>query len=144
MEEIKIIMMLEMLIIFIVISLILFLLIIETLFYQESPTAKPKPGQHIGNWRPAVALISVNWLFIILAAYGFYSIEWFYNSHYWAVNGTYQVALYSTSSYYYLAYIFYVFFFIHIILFVKAGWDAWLDALSTEGEMNYRTRDRRW
>jgi len=135
-------MMLEMLILFIIISMILFLLIIDFLFMQESPTAKPKPGQHIGNWRPAIALISVNWLFIVLCTYGFYSIEWFYNSHYWTGNGTYQPAIYSTDSYYYFAYVFYVFFFIHVILFIKAGWDAWKDALSTEGEMDYRLKTR--
>lgn len=137
-------MMLEMLILFIIISLILFLLIINTLFYQDSPTAKPKPNEHIGNWKPSIPLITVNWLFIILATYGFYEVEWFYNSHYWAGNGTYQVALYSTDSYWYLAYVFYVFFFIHVILFFYAGWMAWKEALTTEGEMNYRLKDRRW
>lgn len=137
-------MMLEMLILFIIISFILFLIIIEVLFYQDSPTAKPKPSEHIGNWKPAIALITVNWLFIILATYGFYSIEWFYNSHYWSENGTYQVAIYSTDSYYYLSYVFYVFFFIHIILFFYAGGMAWKEALSTEGEIDYHKKDRRW
>ena len=137
-------MMLEMLILFIIISVILFLLIIETLFYQDSPTATPQPGQHIGNWRPAVALISVNLLFIVLSTFGFYEIEWFYNSHYWSGNGTYQVALYSSNQYYYFAYVFYVFFLIHVLLLIKAGWDSWQDSLSTKGEMDYNKRDRRW
>ena len=136
-------MMLEMLIIFIIISFILFLLIIETLFYQDSPTAKPRPGEHIGNWRPAVVLISVNWLFIVLSAYGFYEVEWFYNSHYWSGNGTYQAAIYSTDSYYYFAYVFYVFFLIHCILFFYAGWCAVKDARTTEGEMDYRLKSGR-
>jgi len=135
-------MMLEMLILFIIISLILFLLIIEVLFYQDSPTAKPKPGQHIGNWRPAIPLISVNWLFIILSAYGFYKVEWFYNSHYWVGNGTYEAAIYSTESYYYLSYVFYVFFLIHGVLFVKAGFDAWMDAASTEGQLDLKRNHR--
>ena len=132
--------MLSMLLIFIIISMILFFLIIDTLFYQDSPTATPKPGQHIGNWRPAIPLIVVNWLFIILSTYGFYSIEWFYNKHYWSGNGTYEVAIYSTSSYYYLSYVFYLFFLIHIVLFFKAGWDAWQDAIATEGEINFKQR----
>lgn len=137
-------MMVEMLLLFIIVSFILFLLIIDTLFYQDSPTAQPKPGQHIGNWKPAVALISVNLFFIVLAAYGFYEIEWTYTSKYFSGNGTYMMDIYSTEKYYYLAYIFYVFFLIHVILFVKAGWDSWKDALSTKGEMDYRLRDRRW
>lgn len=137
-------MMLEMLILFIIISLILFLLIINALFYQDSPTARPKPNEHIGNWKPAIPMITVNWLFIILATFGFYDVEWFYNSHYWAGNGTYQVAIYSTSSYYYFAYVFYVFFFIHVILFFYAGWMSWKEALTTEGEIEYRLRDKRW
>jgi len=137
-------MMLEMLILFIIISVILFLLIIETLFYQDSPTATPKPGDHISNWRPAIALISVNLLFIVLSTYGFYKVEWFYHSNYWSGNGTYLAELYSTDQYYYLAYVFYVFFMIHIILFFYAGYMAWKDALSTNGEIEYRLKDRRW
>jgi len=137
-------MMHEMLIIFIIISFILFILIIETLFYQDSPTAQPKQGQHIGNWRPAVALISVNLLFIVLCTFGFYEIDWMHTSKYFSGNGTYMVDIYSTDQYYYLAYIFYAFFLIHCILFIKAGWDAWQDALSTKGEMNYSLKDRRW
>ena len=137
-------MMLEMLIIFIIITIILFLLIIEMLFYQDSPTAIPKPNEHIGNWKPAIPLITVNWLFIILSTYGFYEIEWFYNQNYWSGNGTYRVALYSTDSYYYLAYVFYMFFLIHVILFFYAGWMAWKESLTTEGEIDYSLKDRRW
>lgn len=137
-------MMLEMLILFVIISIVLFLLIIETLFYQDSPTAKPKDGEHIGNWKPAIPLITVNWLVIILATFGFYSVEWLYTSRYWAGNGTYQVSIYNTSEYYYFAYVFYVFFFIHVILFFYAGWMAWKESLLTEGEIDYHKRDRRW
>jgi len=135
-------MMLEMLILFIIISVILFLLIVDFLLIQESPTATPKPGKHVGNWRPAIVLISVNWLFIVLCTYGCYNIEWFYQSHYWSGNGTFQNAIYSTDSYYVFAYVFYVFFFIHIVLFFKAGLDAWNDSLSTEGKMDYRLKGR--
>ena len=136
-------MMLEMLLIFIIISIILFLLIIDALFFQDSPTAKPRPGEHIGNWRPAVALISVNLLFIVLSAYGFYKIEWTYTTNYWSGNGTFAYGIYSTDSYYYLSIIFYAFFLIHCILFVKAGYDAWQDGLSTQGEIDYKKRRMR-
>jgi len=135
-------MMLEMLVLFIIISMILFLLILEVLFYQESPTAKPKPNEHIGNWKPAIPLITVNWLFIILCTFGFYNIEWFYNKHYWVENGTYEVGLYTSTQYFYLSYVFYVFFFIHVILFFYAGWMAWKESLTTEGEIEYTRRQR--
>lgn len=135
-------MMLEMLILFIIITIILFLLTIDALFFQDSPTAKPKLGQHIGNWRPVLAYIPVNLIFIVLCAYGMYNIEWFYNSHYWSGNGTYQAAIYSTTQYNYYAIVFYAFFMINCVLLVKAGYDAVQDGLSTEGEMNYRLKNR--
>ena len=137
-------MLLTMWIIFVIISVLLFLLIMECLFYQDSPTAKPKPNEHIGNWKPSIALITVNWLFIILATYGCYSIEWTYTSKYYSGNGTFMTELYSTESYYIFAYVFYVFFFIHVILFFYAGWMAWKESLTTEGEIEYRLRDKRW
>lgn len=136
-------MMLEMLIIFIIITFILFLLIIDCLFYQDSPTAPIKNNVHIGNWRPALVLISVNLIFIVLVAFGLHKVEWFYMGNYWSGNGTYQGAIYASESYYFYAIIFYVFFLIHCILFVKAGVDAWKDALATEGEMEFNKKGRR-
>lgn len=137
-------MLLEMWIIFVIISLILFLLIIDCLFYQNSPSTPTTEGTHIGNWKPAIALISVNWLFIILATYGCYNIEWTYTSHYWSGNGTFMTDIYSTDSYYIFAYVFYMFFLIHLILFFYAGWNAWQEALATKGEQKYTLKDRRW
>ena len=137
-------MLLAMWLIFVIITIILFVIIMECLFYQDSPTAPIQPMKHIGNWKPAIALITVNWLFIILATFGCYSVEWTYTSKYYSGNGTFMTDLYSTDSYYVFAYVFYAFFFIHMILFFYAGWMAWKEALTTEGEMEYNKKFKRW
>jgi len=137
-------MLLVMWLIFVIITILLFILIMDCLFYQDSPTAPIEPKKHIGNWKPAIALITMNWLFIILATFGCYDIEWTYTSKYYSGNGTFMTELYSTDSYYVFAYVFYVFFFVHMILFFYAGWMAWKEALTTEGEMEYTKKGKRW
>lgn len=108
----------EWLVIFIIITVILFILALYTM--EENPIL-------------AIPLIMVNMIFIIIVTYGFFDVEWFYI----ALNGT--PTIYSTAEYgepY--AYIFFMFFFIHIMLFVKTGFNLWKEALETKGEMKYK------
>lgn len=83
------------------------------------------------EWKLCFPLIMVNMIFIILITYGFWDVEWFY------IEQSLTPTVYSTSDYSVYSYVFVAFFFIHILLFFKAGYDAWVDALSTKGQMKY-------
>ena len=133
-------MMFDMLLVLIPITVILFILICYYLFVDWTPTIVPeklKPGQHIGNWRISVVLITVNIIFIVLISMGFFQIEWFYTSAYYIENGTYIPSIFSTqdTSYQVYTYVFFVFGLIHVVLFFYAGYHAWQDALNTKGDM---------
>jgi len=81
----------------------------------------------------AIPLIMVNMIFIVIITYGFFDVEWFYI----ALDGT--PTIYSTMEYgnpY--AFIFSMFFFIHVMLFVKTGFNIWKEAGETKGELNVR------
>ena len=83
-------------------------------------------------------------IFSVLCTYGMWDVEYFYVG-YNASSGLTNTSLYSTMSYgdpY--GYIFMVLFFIFFIFFIRAGMNLWKEALQAQGEMDYRTRDRRW
>ena len=136
--------MFEMLLIFIIISLILFMMIIECLFFQDSPSAKQREGEHIGNWKPSIALISVNLIFLILCAWGVHRVDWVYTNKYFSGNGTMLTDIGFTEEYYGLSYIFYGFFLIHCILFVYAGWCAIKESKQAKGEMEFKSKSKLW
>ena len=118
-------MLIDMLLVFIVISVILFIL---TLFIMED------------NPMLAIPLIMVNMIFIVIITYGLWNVEYSYVGTN-ATTGLMEYMTYSTTSYgdpY--SYIFVLFFFIHVMLFFKTGFDMWKDALKTKGEMNYYRR----
>ena len=122
----------DLLIVFIMLTVLLFIFILYYLLVEESPTLEQhKPGQHIGNWRMATALIIINMIFLILVVYGFFNMEWFYVQ---ADPGLYGTAATEGDVY---AYVFVVFFFIHILLLFKCGWDSWMEALNVKGRMKY-------
>jgi len=91
----------------------------------------------------SIPFIMCGMIFSILCTYGFWNVEYFYVGYNASVGNT-TTAMYSTMNYgdpY--SYIFMLMFFIFFILFFRAGFNMWKDALKTEGEMDYRTRDRR-
>ncbi len=88
----------------------------------------------------SVAFISVGMIFSVLCTYGFWDVEFFYTS-YNASEGNTTGYIYSTSSYgdpY--SYVFFIMFMMFMVLFFKAGFNLWRDALKTEGQMNYKGR----
>lgn len=121
-------MMLEMLMLFIILSIILFILIL--FFMEDTPMI-------------AIPLIMVNMIFIVIITYGFWDVEWFYTAYNSTV-GNSTAYLYSTDSYgepY--SYIFFMFFLIHVLLFIRVGWVLWKQALDTPGEMDYYNKNKR-
>ena len=117
--------------------LILFIIITVILFFVSVFTMEDNPFL-------SIPFIMVGMIFSILCTYGFWDVEYFYVG-YNATTGNTTTNIYSTMDYgnpY--GYIFMFLFFIFFVLFFRAGFNMWNDALKTKGEMNYRTRDRRW
>ena len=119
----------DILILFIVITIILFFVSIFTM--EDTPVI-------------SLPFITLGMIFSVLCTYGFWKVEYFYVG-YNATLGNTTTEIYSTMNYgnpY--SYIFMLMFFIFFILFFRAGFNMWKEALQTKGEMDYRTRDRRW
>lgn len=110
-------MMIEWLTIFIVISIIFFIIILYTV--DDNPVI-------------CVPLIIVNLIIITFVMMGFMNVEWFY------IDTSGNPGMYSTDSYANpYSYVFFAFFFINAMLFVKAAVNYLRDSLKTKGEMNY-------
>jgi hypothetical protein len=87
----------------------------------------------------SIPFIMLGMIFSILCTYGFWDVEYFYVGYNASV-GNSSTYIYSTSSYgepY--SYIFMFVFFIFVVLFFRAGFNTWRDALKTENEMSYKT-----
>jgi len=139
-------MLFDMLVLFIIVTIILFILICYFLFVEninsktDDEIAADAKKAHIGNWKIALILIMVNLIFIVLVTYGFYNVEYFHTGVFNATTGLYEPGIYKTDVYYSYSFVFYGFFFIHILLFFKAGYDALQDSLRTKGQIDYNTR----
>ena len=121
-------MLIDILMLFIIITIIVFLL---TLFIIDD-----KPII-------AIPLSMIGMIFSILCTYGMWNVEYFYVG-YNATLGNSSSYVFSTMNYgdpY--SYIFVLFFFVFVILFFKAGWNMWKEALQTQGEMEYMRPSRR-
>lgn len=92
----------------------------------------------------SIPFIMLGMIFTILVTYGLWDVEVLYvgfNSS----TGLSETNIYSTTGYgdpY--SYIFVLWFLVFFILFFRAGFNMWRDALKTEGEMKYKTKDKRW
>lgn len=120
-------MLFDMLIIFVVITIICFFL---GLFLMEE---KPMLS---------IPVIMVGMIFCVLCSYGFWNVEMLYVGYNSSVGNT-TATIYSTMNYgdpY--SYIFMVLFYIFCLMFVKAGFNSWKDALETKGEIEYKRRNR--
>lgn len=119
----------DLLLLFIVVTILCF--IISIFLIEDKPVL-------------AIPFIFLGMLFSILCTYGLWDVEFFYVGYNANVGNT-SSYMYSTMDYgdpY--SYIFFFVFWIFFILFFKAGFNMWRDALKTQAEMNYRTRDKRW
>lgn len=96
------------------------------------------------NPRISIPFIMLGMIFTILCAYGMWEVEVLY-VNYNASSGLTNTSVYSTMDYgdpY--SYIFVLFFFVFMVLFFRSGFNMWKEALATQGEMDYRIRDKRW
>jgi len=120
------------------IEMLLFILIAYFMFVEESST-KPKmlTDEHIGNYRIAIPLIAINFIFIVLSAYGGFSIDYFVlqnvtTTPVWVIVST-QIPQYVV-----WAFVFFCLFLIHLLLLFKNVFDYMRE--STFDEKAYQNR----
>ena len=99
-----------------------FLLICFFMFVDESSTKSPyMKREHIGNYRIAIPLIGVNFIFIVLSAYGGFQID------YYVMNTTapitYELLSAPIFDYAVWAVVFFTLFLIHLLLMFKCVFD---------------------
>ena len=122
-------MIIDMLMIFVLAVIILFIL--SMFIVDEYP------------WM-SLGFISMGMIFSVLCAYEFWNFEWFYIGYNSTIGNT-TPYIYNTFDYGQpYSYVFMVIFFFFCLLLIKAGVNVWKESLETEGEMDYRTKDRRW
>ena len=105
------------------VEILLFILISYFMFVEESST-KPQEltNEHLGNYRIAVPLISINLILFVLSAYGGHRLD------YYVVNTTTPTITYSLlsspiSDYSIWAIVFLSLFLIHVLLLFKCIFD---------------------
>jgi len=116
-------MFMDILILFIIITLIMFF--ISVFLVEDKPMI-------------AFPFIMIGMVFSILCTYGMWDVEYLYIGYNSTIGNT-SSYVYSTTQYgdpY--SYIFVLFFFIFMILFFRAGFVLWKEALETPGQMKYR------
>jgi len=115
----------EILALFIVLTIILF--IISVFMVDENPTL-------------AIPFIMIGMVFAVLCTYGLWDVETLYVG-YNATMGNTSISMYSNHNYgdpY--SYVFMFFFFVYVLLFFRAGWNLWKEALETKGQLKMKTR----
>lgn len=120
----------DLLLIFIILSII-FMVLSIFLMESDNPTL-------------AIPFIMIGIIFTVLCTYGWWNVEFLYTSVNITTGGT-DASIYSTDVYgdpY--SYVFMFMFFVYLVLFFRTGFNMWKVALEQQGEMDYRTRDRRW
>ena len=91
----------------------------------------------------SLPFITLGMVFSILCTYGFWDLEYYYVD-FNATFGNSSLGNYATMDYgdpY--SYIFVLVFFIFVVIFFRAGWNLWKEALATEGQIPYRRINRR-
>jgi len=111
-------MLMDWLLLFIIISIVLFILGVYTM--EDEPML-------------AIPIIMINIIFTVLITYGFLVVEWLY------VDATGTPQIYTTSAYAEpYSYVFFMFTFVNIMLFIKAGGNLWRNLVITKGEFKKR------
>ena len=110
------------LMIFIIVTLLM--LIITIFMVEEQPYM-------------SIPFIIMGWIFSVLCAYGVWDVEWAVLQN----DNTFVLESASYGEPY--SYVFVLIFFIFVMLFVKAGFNTWKQALDTKAEMDYNMKMRR-
>ena len=111
------------LIIFIIVTLLM--LIISIFLMEEQPII-------------TIPFVMIGMIFSVLCTYGVWNVEWV------AMHNDNTFVLESTSYGEPYSYVFMLLFFIFMLIFVKAGFNTWQQALQNQSEMEFRRKQQRW
>lgn len=81
----------------------------------------------------SIPFIMLGMIFSVLCTYGFWNVEWAVLQS----DNTFVMESVNYGEPY--SYVFMLVFFIFFLFFIRAGWNAWKDALATKGEFTYST-----
>lgn len=110
------------LIIFIIVTMIM--LIISIFMMEEQPYL-------------AIPFVMIGMIFSVLCAYGVWNVEWV------VLQSDNTFVIESTSYGEPYSYVFIFLFFIFVMIFLKAGFNTWQQALQTKAEMDYNLKMKR-
>jgi len=119
-------MFMELLILFIILTVVFFIL---SMYLMEN------------NPKLSIPFIMLGMIFTILVTYGLWNVEIFYVST--NATGVSNGTVYATEVYgdpY--SYIFMLLFFVFVVLFFRAGFNMWREALETQSSIDYRGKRR--
>jgi lysylphosphatidylglycerol synthetase-like protein (DUF2156 family) len=122
------------------VEMLLFILICYFMFAEESSNKSPyMKNEHIGNYMISIPLIAVNFILIVLSAYGGYSLDYFVLQNATTVP-VYEMVSKPIVDYAIWAFVFICLFLIHILLLFKSVFDYMRE--STFDEKAYRGERR--
>lgn len=121
-------MFMDMIMLFVILTILFFIL---SIYLMES------------NPMISIPFIMLGMIFTIIVTYSLWDVEVLYVG-FNASSGLSDTSVYTTSYGEPYSYIFMLFFFIYCVLFLRAGFNMWNDALKTQGKMDYSLKDNRW
>jgi hypothetical protein len=95
-----------------------------------------------GNPSVSIPFIMLGMIFCVLCTYGLWNVEVLYVG-YNATSGLSETNVYTVSYGDPYSYIFMLLFMVFTVLFVRAGFNMWREALKTEGQMDYKKLNKR-
>lgn len=120
-------MLFDMLILFVLITIITFIL--SVFLVEDRPLL-------------SIPIVMIGMIFSILCTYGLWDVE-FYTTGYNSTLGNTSMDLSHITTYgdpY--GYVFMLIFFVFMVLFIRAGFNLWKEALETEGQIDYRMKTK--
>lgn len=130
-------MLMEYHIVYTLVTVILFIMIGHYLFVdtKEYQNSEKNMEKEIGNWKMALLLIIINFIFIVLVSLGFFQIDIWYTGGFNSTDGSYNLTFFPLHGQYYYGLIWFAMMGINFLLLLKAGSDALQEATMTKGQI---------
>ena len=123
------------------VEMLIFILICYFMFAEESTTKQQHPNlanEHLGNYRMAIPLIGINFIFLVLSAYGGYSIDYYVLENI-TTTPVYEINSAPITDYNIWIVVFFMLFLIHVLFMFKNVFDYLREATFDDD----RSRSRR-
>lgn len=130
-------MLMEYHIIYIIVSVILFILIGHYLFVdtKEYQNSEKNMEKEIGNWKMALLLIMINFIFITIVSLGYFQIDIWYTGGFNSTDGSYNLSFFPLYGQFYYGTVWFALVFINLLLMIRAASDALQESVMTKGEL---------